>query len=61
MNLNAPESELNEMITDIMKIKSVSFYGALQIALMFYVGMDIKPKSDEFYKECDNIKTLWER
>ena len=51
-------SDRDIMVQDIMHSKSVSIGEALPIAHKFALT-GIKPKSDEFYKEVDNIKTLW--
>ena len=50
---------IQDYVNEIMRLKSVSYAEALQIALSFY-SQGIAPKSDEFYNNIGCIKTLWE-
>lgn len=50
---------LNELTQDIMSIKSLSYAEANHIAKGCLLRC-IKPKSDEFYKVIDKVKTAWE-
>lgn len=58
INDNAQE-EMEELVQDIMKHKSVSLLEAASIANKFSI-YGIKPKSKEFDEEMRNVKTLWE-
>ena len=50
---------IEDMIQDIMTLKSFSQYEAFLIALQI-INKGITPKSDEYYKYIDDCKTLWE-
>lgn len=50
---------LNELTLDIMQRKSFSLGEARGIAYQFFL-MGIFPKTDDFEREVEKLKTLWE-
>ncbi len=50
---------LNELTLDIMQRKSFSLGEARMLAYRFFL-MGIFPKTDDFEREVEKLKTLWE-
>ncbi|MBQ2652546.1 MAG: hypothetical protein IJF83_03235 [Methanobrevibacter sp.] len=50
---------INEMTIELMTMHSLSLGEAQHIATKFLLS-GVTPKSEEFYKRADNIKTAWE-
>lgn len=50
---------LNELTLDIMQRKSFSLGEARVIAYQFFL-MGVFPKTDDFEREVEKLKTLWE-
>ena len=50
---------LNELTLDIMQRKSFSLGEARMLACRFFL-MGIFPKTDDFEREVEKLKTLWE-
>ena len=53
------DESIKEMTLELMTIHSLSLGEAQQIATGFLLS-GVTPKSEEFYKRADNIKTAWE-
>lgn len=50
---------INDMVKEIMTIKSWSQGEATLIALQI-ISKNIKPRTEEYYKYINDCKTLWE-
>lgn len=57
---NAMVEVIDEMVSDVMRLKSFSQGEAMGIALNC-LSKGIAPKSEEFYEYVSNCKTLWEQ
>lgn len=51
---------IDEMVFDVMKLKSFS-QGEAMVIVLNCLSKGIAPKSDEFYEYVNNYKTLWEQ
>lgn len=53
------DESIKEMTLELMTMHSLSLGEAQHIATGFLLS-GVTPKSEEFYKRADNIKTAWE-